>query len=276
VLSLVIGGGAMRGAVAGGMLAVLEDAGANGVFDHVYGASAGATTGAIFLAHQCRQLLPLFLKRLASRKFIRMTSHGLYTDIPYVYQKLLKEEAPLQINHIRRQRTVLHIAVTDVDTGKCHWFTNHDTVDMLTALQASAAIPAFYNIPVTIDGARYLDGGIAEPFSVSKAIADGATHLLVLSTVPEDYRAVNRHPLVERWALGKTKKFGTALRRAYKARYGALNHNLDLAFGRATVPHGVSLLTIAPHTLIGWAERKQKLLQRAVGEGMEEMKKVLR
>lgn len=274
-MSLVIGGGAMRGAVAWGMLTALEEAGASDVFDHVYGASAGATNGAIFLARQCGTMLPIFLERLAKRKFVRMTRRGLYVDIPLVYQKILKEEMPLDAARIRAHRTVLHIAATGVDTGAYRWFTNHDSVDILSVLQASAAIPVFYNIPVVVGSRKYLDGGIAEPLAVAHAMREGATHVLVLATVPETYRAVNRHPLVERWARRRIRKFGVGFRQVYAQRYHAFNRSLDIAFDRVFRPPGMSVLTVAPHTLVGWAERRKRRLTQAVEEGKREMEKAL-
>lgn len=275
VLALVIGGGAMRGVCAAGMLSVLEEAGATDHFDHVYGASAGATNGAIFLARQCRTLLPALLTLLGGKRFIHMTRRGLHADVGMVFRQLFMPETLLNTARIIAHRTVLHISAIDATTGAAAWFTNRDGTDLVTALHASAAIPSFYNKPVAIGGRSYLDGGVAAPLAVDQAFQDGATHVLALSTVTEAYRAVNRHPLVERWMRRKTGKFGVGFREVFAERYARFNESLDLAFGRVPPPARVALLTVAPATLIGWAERRHTVLQRAVQEGREEMRRVL-
>ena len=82
-------------------------------------------------------------------------------------------------------------------------------------------------------------------------------------------------PLVERWMRRKTGKFGIGFKEVFAERYARFNESLDLAFGRVPPPARVALLTVAPATLIGWAERRHTVLQRAVQEGREEMRKAI-
>jgi hypothetical protein len=67
-------------------------------------------------------------------------------------------------------------------------------------LVASSTIP-FAVDPATIDGARLVDGGVREFAPLRPAIALGATHAIVISTVPAD-------PSAPQSALGNLFKIG--------------------------------------------------------------------
>lgn len=274
-LALVIGGGAIRGAVSMGMLAALEAMGANSVFDDIYGASAGAANGASFLAEQCRTHVLAYPHELASKRFLRVTARGLYADVGFV-RDVMVDKYKLDIRRIQAHKTKLHIAATEVASGSCTWFTNHQEEGLTDLLMASAALPAFYNKPVMIHGKGYLDGGIVEPLPVAKAIADGATHVLVLSTVPEGYRHEVRSKVLERWASRRVRIHGEAFGRTFAERQEKYNASLAIAFGRErTVLHHENILTVSPHATIPAFERSKKKIMEASWHGFAKMVEAL-
>jgi predicted patatin/cPLA2 family phospholipase len=55
-----------------------------------------------------------------------------------------------------------------------------DPVSLRLALRASAALPLLAGPPVAIDGRRYIDAGLSAAIPFRAALADGATHVLVL------------------------------------------------------------------------------------------------
>ena len=69
VVSLAIEGGGMRGVVAAGMCAVMEEAGLVPAFDRIYGCSAGAITGCFTAAGQAVLWATTF-EDIAGREFI--------------------------------------------------------------------------------------------------------------------------------------------------------------------------------------------------------------
>ena len=71
---------------------------------------------------------------------------------------------------------------------------------LLERLRAAARVPLLSGPPVRINGCRLYDGGLLSPLPVELAVADGATHILVLRTRP-DGSAVRRHAHVERAML---------------------------------------------------------------------------
>ena len=79
-------------------------------------------------------------------------------------------------------RRVLLSAV-DAATGELTVFTRESGVDVVEAVAASCAVPGVWP-PVTINGRRYIDGGVRSPTNAD--LAAGADRLLVIRPVPED------------------------------------------------------------------------------------------
>ena len=79
-------------------------------------------------------------------------------------------------------RRVLLSAV-DAETGELAVFTRESGVDVVEAVAASCAVPGVWP-PVTINGRRYIDGGVRSPTNAD--LAAGADRLLVIRPVPED------------------------------------------------------------------------------------------
>jgi NTE family protein len=85
-------------------------------------------------------------------------------------------------------RVPLAIVATELDTGAERIFTSGPVVDPLIA---STAMPSIYP-PVTIDGVRYIDGGVANNVPIAPAIALGAKTLYVMNSTSHSHQ---RRPL---------------------------------------------------------------------------------
>lgn len=70
-----------------------------------------------------------------------------------------------------------HVVATHLDTGDETWFSSGPILDPLLA---SSAMPGVFP-PVLIDGARYIDGGVANNIPFSRAVELGATKIFVLN-----------------------------------------------------------------------------------------------
>jgi NTE family protein len=79
-------------------------------------------------------------------------------------------------------RTVLLPAV-DAESGELTVFTKDSGVALVDAVAASCAVPGVWP-PVTIDGHRYIDGGIRSPTNAD--LAAGCDRVLVVTPTPED------------------------------------------------------------------------------------------
>jgi NTE family protein len=78
----------------------------------------------------------------------------------------------------------LGVVGADLETGEERIFTSGA---VLPALLASTALPGVY-APVTIDGRRYIDGGVANNVPVAPALAMGASTVYVLDTTAVNHR----------------------------------------------------------------------------------------
>jgi NTE family protein len=74
----------------------------------------------------------------------------------------------------------LRIVAVDATTGEERVFTSADGVSIVDAVAASCAVPGVWP-PVTIDGRRYIDGGVRSSANVD--LAEGCDAVLVLAPV---------------------------------------------------------------------------------------------
>jgi len=183
-IALAVEGGGMRGIISGGMALALHEAGLTGAFDAVYGASAGALTGAWLLSGDAGQLAGWADPEYA-RAMVRPGNplRGRpVVDLHHLVEHLYAHVARMDFDAILANPTTLHPLATHTGTG-----ASTDLHPLLTdparlrlALRASAALPLLAGPPVEIAGSRYYDAGLAESVPFRTALAQGATHVLVL------------------------------------------------------------------------------------------------
>ncbi len=95
----------------------------------------------------------------------------------------------------------LHPLGTDAADGRSVDLATliRDVPTLKDALRATSCLPVIAGPPVELDGGRrFLDGGVAEPVPIRTALADGATHILVLRTRRLDEPSVPPGPLGDR------------------------------------------------------------------------------
>lgn len=184
--AFVLSGGGNRGALQVGMLRTLLEHRIRP--DFVVGCSVGAINGAAIAAEPSLATVGRLQDMWLGLDEDDILPQGL---LPTTVQLALKGESIHQNGGLRRVieqllpvRTFEELALpfqcvaTDVDAAAEHWFT---TGDLIAPLLASAALPAVLPM-VTIDGVRYLDGGIVNDVPVVRAVELGATHIYVLHT----------------------------------------------------------------------------------------------
>ncbi|WP_222196021.1 patatin-like phospholipase family protein [Modestobacter italicus] len=75
----------------------------------------------------------------------------------------------------------LVVTAVDADSGEFTTFTRSSGVDLVAAVGASCAVPGVYP-PVTIDGHRYMDGGMRSPANAD--LASDADRIVVIAPLP--------------------------------------------------------------------------------------------
>jgi predicted patatin/cPLA2 family phospholipase len=189
-IALVVGGGGMRGAYSGGMVHALDDAGLGTCFDAVYGSSAGAYVGAGLLLGDGRGSARIFPEDMACRAFVdprRLALGRPMVSLDHLVDDVLVHSKPLDWDRLRDSPVPLRVVATALDDLTPHVLEPRTAAEWKLALRATAAIPLLAGPAVELAGRRWIDGSVADPLPVLRALTEGATHVLALvnRTLPE-------------------------------------------------------------------------------------------
>ena len=210
--ALVLGGGGITGiAWEIGVLAGLAEAGVDLTgADLVVGTSAGSvvgaqlTSGADLEALFARQLEPPTGERAARMTRAALARYGWAVlrsrgdDVAFRRRvgalALAAERAGLTPTEQERLDVIgsrlvsrawpdrdLRITTVDAQTGEFRVLDRTSGVPLLQAVAASCAVPGVYP-PVTIDGRRYVDGGMRS--AANADLAEGCDRVVVLAPIP--------------------------------------------------------------------------------------------
>jgi len=182
-IALAVEGGGMRGVISAGMALALHELGLIPAFDAVYGASAGAITGAWLLSRP-EGLLgwaePAYAKTLIRRSALLRGRP--VADIRALIEDLYQTTFPMDFAAVLANPVELHPLATDAATGQSTDLRPFvaTPAGLRLALRASAAMPLLAGPPVEFAGRRFYDAGVSESVPYRTALAQGATHALVL------------------------------------------------------------------------------------------------
>ena len=184
-VALVVEGGGMRGAVSGGMALALDELGLAGAFDAAYGSSAGTLNAMWLVSGRVRDGIPTWTDPALVRALIeprRALRGGPVVDVETLVERRYERLSPGLFEAVLGSRVELHPLATEVATAEA--VDLHREIDgersLRLALRASAALPVLAGPPVTLNGRRLLDAGLSAAIPFHAALADGATHVLVL------------------------------------------------------------------------------------------------
>jgi predicted patatin/cPLA2 family phospholipase len=184
-IAVVIEGGGMRGAVSGGMALALHELGLADAFDAAYGSSAGALNAMWLVSGRLPDGIPTWTDPRLVHALIRprrLLRGGPVVDVRTLVERRYEQLSPGLFAAVLASRSELHPVATDVATGAAVDLHEHivDEDGLRAALRASAALPLLAGPPVQLDGRRLLDAGLSAAIPFRAALADGATHVLVL------------------------------------------------------------------------------------------------
>jgi predicted patatin/cPLA2 family phospholipase len=198
-IALSIEGGGMRGTVSAGMALALHELGMVPGFDAVYGASAGAITGA-WLVSSTPEGLRGWADPDYARTLIRWSAvlRGRpVVDVRTLVEVVYQTEFPMDFDSVLASQVEYHPLGTDAETGESTDLRPliADPAELRLALRASASLPFLAGPPVELRGRRFYDAGVAESIPFRTPLAQGATHVLVLrSRRPLALNGAGQHP----------------------------------------------------------------------------------
>ena len=173
----------MRGVISAGMALALDELGLVPAFDAVYGASAGAITGAWLLSRP--EGLRGWAEPAYAKTLIRRTAllRGRpVADVRALIEDLYQTTFPMDFAAVLASPVEFHPLATDAATGQSTDLRPliGNPAELRLALRASAALPLLAGPPVEFAGRRFYDAGVSESVPYRTALTQGATHLLIL------------------------------------------------------------------------------------------------
>ena len=181
---LSIEGGGMRGTVSAGMALALHELGVVSAFDAVYGASAGAITGAWLLSSTPEGLHgwadPHYARTLI--RWPALLRGRPVVDVRTLIEVVYQTEFPMDFHSVLASEVEYHPLGTDAETGESTDLRPliSTPAELRLALRASASLPFLAGPPVELHGHRFYDAGVAESVPFRTPLAQRATHVLVL------------------------------------------------------------------------------------------------
>jgi predicted patatin/cPLA2 family phospholipase len=252
----------MRAAYTNGVLAALEDARVT-PFDAVYGTSAGGALAAWWSAGQARYALDTWAyardpRILSYRRWF--LGRGPLLDHDALFRIVYAKEHPLDVAALERASHPVVVTVTVARTGEAR-YVDVRRGRILDWLRATGRLPFSAGDPVEIAGERYLDGGMADPVPVARALDDGADDVLLVLNSPPG----RRKPEPERLARLVERRY-PGLGRLVRAHHALHNAAVELA---EQPPRGVRVSIIRPQTATGLRRltRSEKRLWAAIAQG---------
>ena len=195
-IALIVEGGGMRGVISAGMALALDELGLVPAFDAVYGASAGAITGAWLLSRP--EGLRGWAEPAYTKILIRRTAllRGRpVADVRALIEDLYQTTFPMDFVAVLASPVEFHPLATDAATGQSTDLQPliGNPAELRLALRASAALPLLAGPPVEFAGRRFYDAGVSESIPYRTALTQGATHLLILRSRPHPHPAPDGH-----------------------------------------------------------------------------------
>ncbi len=171
-MKLVLEGGGVRAAYASGVIHSLAHAGV--VPDAVIGSSSGALNAAFTAAGQIDVAIEMWRTVIPGnrminwrRQFTPWGKPGL--DVDWIVDEALADR--LDLDRATSGKTHLYFTATDVD-ARAAVVARPTRDNLLTWLRAALALPVGYNRIVTVDGKRFIDGGIGSPVPFDEPLGE--------------------------------------------------------------------------------------------------------
>ena len=190
-IGIVLEGGGMKCAYGAAILDRFLDDDIH--FEYAIGVSAGAANYITQLARQRGRNLKFYTEYCTEPDYfgpVAFAKTGNLFNLQYIYGTITNSDGkcPLDFETAAADPSEFVIVASDAETGKPAYFHKEDMKqDDYRVIMASCAIPAACR-PVRLDdGKDYYDGGCTDSIPIRKAISDGCTDLVVITSKPRDY-----------------------------------------------------------------------------------------
>lgn len=178
----------MRGMFTAGVLDTLME---NEIHaDEIVGVSAGALFGVNFLSGQKGRAIRYNKRYNRDPDYLGLLPllrEGNIVSTHYAYQRVPHILDPFDDAAYRASGVPFYAVVTNVDTGEPEYIRIDSVFQQMDVLRASGSMP-MVSRPVSINGKRYLDGGISDSIPYAWMAEQGCDKIVVVLTRDAGYR----------------------------------------------------------------------------------------
>jgi predicted patatin/cPLA2 family phospholipase len=273
-LGLVFEGGAMRGAVSGGMGAGLEHLNLLRVFDVVYGASSGAFNAVFFVSKQAVYATSVYYEFLNNREFIdlrRFFSRRPIVSLDHVLNHVIIKEKILDWKAVLESPIPLKIVTSSVEKLAPQLLSDFTTKESLfAALHATSIMPLVAGPPLELNGDRFIDASIFEAIPYESAKRDGCTHVLALLSRPRG--CLRQRNFSDRMVARGINKIKDGLGSCYLDSIRIYNETVAAIYkgedSNEVSPYRFPISLPSDYPEIGRAEKRREVILKATKDGM--------
>lgn len=186
--ALVLEGGSLRCMFTSGVLDVLVEQGIE--LSYVNGVSAGSMCGMNYVAKQTGRNLKVNTTYLHDRRYVsvkNLIKNRLIFNFEFLFGELSTDLVPFDFEAFESSPQRFEAVATRCRTGETEYFEKGKCSDIYRAVEASCSMPVLSRM-VTLDGKKYLDGGISLPIAYQKPMEEGYEKIVVVLTREHGYR----------------------------------------------------------------------------------------
>lgn len=224
-IGLVLEGGGMRGVYTAGVLDALMEK--EFYLPYVVGVSAGACHAASYISRQVGRNKRVNIGYVSDPRYLSyrnlIKSKSLF-GMDFIFDEIPRKHDPFDFDTFKKASQIFEIGTTDCRTGRPIYFEkNTYGDDILTIVRASSSLP-FVAPVVEFRGISLLDGGIADPIPIRRAMAKGYDKNIVVLTQQRGYR---KKPFKYHWLAKRIYSHYPGLVEAMVQRHEVYNRTLD-------------------------------------------------
>lgn len=186
--AFVLEGGSLRSMFTSGVLDVMLE---NDVeLSYINGVSAGSMCGMNYISKQVGRSLKVNTEYLHDKRYIsfkNMLKNRLIFNFDFMFGELSTELVPFDYEAFERSPQKFEVVATRCKTGHPVFFEKGICSDMNAAVQASSSMPVLSKM-ITVEGKKYLDGGISLPIAYNRALELGYEKVVAVLTREHGYR----------------------------------------------------------------------------------------
>ncbi|WCL48812.1 patatin-like phospholipase family protein [Leptospira sp. GIMC2001] len=281
---LLVEGGGMKGAFAGGVLTSMNNLLPAQYFDLIVAVSSGACSAAYYATTpkpdpiRGEELLEIWRSELAGRRLIWILNPlrgRTLLDQNFLVDQLFRDKYPLSKENFEKQGLPeFRVAVYNLRKRRIDYIRANEN-NIFSLLKAATALPIATKGKHLVDGSLYCDAAIVNPLPLNHLIESGYKDITVVMNSPVLMQST---PLA-----GFTRFLSFPLDRKISRMMKKFHHfyfNQSRLISKKP-PEGVKILTIAPREPLplGLVTTKQRLLEESVeigkAYGLEYAEKIL-